>query len=116
MTDSKVKELNQVLHRVHHTNFLTEQIEEYSEARREDQQLDRVLFGARSPEELATGLVKSQIRRDESRQSDIEKVKLLEEGQSISEHFADAFIKAAQDLEEPNTRPGSADRRPHLST
>ncbi|MBB4277760.1 hypothetical protein [Rhizobium mongolense] len=96
---------------------MTEQIAEYSEARREDYrgfvqrypiydfadedtQLGRVPFGARSPEEFATGLVKYQIRRDETRQNNIETViKLLEDGQSVSATFAETVIKAAQEVQ-----------------
>ena len=118
LTESKVKELVRYCTEFIKEKFLTEQIEEYSEARRqdyrgfvqrypiydfadEDTQLDRVPFGARSPEEFATGLVKYQIRRDETRQNDIEKViKLLEEGQSVSVNFAETVIKAAQEVQD----------------
>ncbi|OAP38434.1 hypothetical protein AU381_22985 [Sinorhizobium glycinis] len=117
LADSKVKELIRFCTEFIKENFLTEQIAEYSDARREDYrdfvqrypiydfadedtQLDRVPFGARSAEEFATGLVKYQIRRDEARQNDIEKViKLLEEGQSVSEKFAETVIKAAQEVQ-----------------
>ncbi|TAZ73894.1 ATP-binding protein [Rhizobium ruizarguesonis] len=115
--ESKVKELIRFCTELIKERFLTEQIAEYSEARREDYrgfvqrypiydfadedtQLDRVPFGARSPEEFATGLVKYQIRRDETRQKDIEDViKLLEEGQSVSENFAETVIRAAQEVQ-----------------
>ncbi|MCV9946608.1 hypothetical protein [Rhizobium sp. BT-175] len=118
LAEAKVKELIRYCTEFIKEKFLTEQIEEYSEARRqdyrgfvqrypiydfadEDTQLDRVPFGARSPEEFATGLVKYQIRRDETRQNDIEKViKLLEEGQSVSENFAETVIKAAQEVQD----------------
>ncbi|CUX71994.1 MULTISPECIES: ATP-binding protein [Agrobacterium] len=117
LAESKVKELIRFCTEFIKEKFLTEQIAEYSEARREDYrgfvqrypiydfadedtQLDRVPFGARSPEEFATGLVKYQIRRDETRQKDIETViKLLEEGQSVSENFAETVIKAAQEVQ-----------------
>ncbi|WP_368517710.1 ATP-binding protein [Rhizobium sp.] len=117
LTESKVKELIRFCTEFIKEKFLTEQIAEYSEARREDYrgfvqrypiydfadedtQLDRVPFGARSPEEFATGLVKYQIRRDETRQKDIEAViKLLEEGQSVSQNFAEVVIKAAQEVQ-----------------
>lgn len=117
LAESKVKELIRFCTEFIKEKFLTEQIAEYSEARREDYrvfvqrypiydfadedtQLDRVPFGARSPEEFATGLVKYQIRRDETRQNDIEAViKLLEEGQSVSENFAETVIKAAQEVQ-----------------
>ncbi|MBY5370959.1 ATP-binding protein [Rhizobium leguminosarum] len=117
LAESKVKELIRFCTEFIKEKFLTEQIAEYSEARREDYrgfvqrypiydfadedtQLDRVPFGARSPEEFATGLVKYQIRRDETRQKDIEAViKLLEEGQSISQNFAEVVIKAAQEVQ-----------------
>jgi phage host-nuclease inhibitor protein Gam len=117
LAESKVKELIRFCTEFIKEKFLTEQIAEYSEARREDYrgfvqrypiydfadedtQLDRVPFGARSPEEFATGLVKYQIRRDETRQKDIEAViKLLEEGQSVSQNFAEVVIKAAQEVQ-----------------
>ncbi|API50577.1 hypothetical protein BMW22_02055 [Rhizobium leguminosarum] len=117
LVESKVKELIRFCTELIKEKFLTEQIAEYSEARREDYrgfvqrypiydfadedtQLDRVPFGARSPEEFATGLVKYQIRRDETRQKDIEDViKLLEEGQSVSENFAETVIRAAQEVQ-----------------
>ena len=117
LAESKVKELIRFCTEFIKEKFLTEQIAEYSEARREDYrvfvqrypiydfadedtQLDRVPFGARSPEEFATGLVKYQIRRDETRRNDIEAViKLLEEGQSVSENFAEKVIKAAQEVQ-----------------
>lgn len=117
LAESKVKELVRLCTEFIKEKFLTEQIAEYSDARREDYrvfvqrypiydfadediQLDRVPFGARSPEEFATGLVKYQIRRDETRQNNIETViKLLEEGQSVSATFAETVIKAAQEVQ-----------------
>ncbi|MBB4349287.1 hypothetical protein [Aliirhizobium cellulosilyticum] len=117
LAESKIKELIRFCTEFIKDKFLTEQIAEYSEARREDYrgfvqrypiydfadedtQLDRVPFGARSPEEFATGLVKYQIRRDEARQNNIETViKLLEDGQNVSATFAETVIKAAQEVQ-----------------
>lgn len=117
LAESKLKELIRFCTEFIKEKFLTEQIAEYSEARREDYrgfvqrypiydfadedtQLGRVPFGARSPEEFATGLVKYQIRRDETRQNNIETViKLLEDGQSVSATFAETVIKAAQEVQ-----------------
>ncbi|QIO54583.1 hypothetical protein HA461_25670 (plasmid) [Rhizobium leguminosarum bv. trifolii] len=45
--------------------------------------------------------MKYQIRRDETRQNDIEQViRLLEEGQSLSVNFAETVIKAAQEVQD----------------
>lgn len=98
--------------------FVPEQIASYSSERRkdyrkfverhpiygfddEDTQLGRVPFGARNPEEFATGLVKFQIRREESRHSEIEKIiGLLEGGERLNEAFADRVAEAAEGVQQ----------------
>ena len=65
-----------------------------------EQQLDRVPFGANEPEEFAAGLVKIQVRREEERHEQLQKI--VEE---INEHefqgadFAETIVKAAEELQ-----------------
>jgi hypothetical protein len=98
--------------------FFPDQIDHFKEARRkdyqdfvqrypifgfadDDTQLDRVPFAARLPEEFATGLVKYQIRRDETRQKEIERVLDLLEGQEkITESFAETLISATRGIQD----------------
>lgn len=115
--ETKLKELSRYCTDFVKKNFLTDQIKKYEEERRkdyrefverypiygfadEDTQLNRVPFGARVPEEFATGLVKYQIRRDETRQDEIERViGLLEQGEDI-DNFASTVIEAAKGVQQ----------------
>lgn len=64
------------------------------------QQLDRIPFGANEPEEFAAGLVKLQVRQEEDRHEQLQKI--VEE---INEHdiqgadFAETIVKAAEDIQ-----------------
>jgi hypothetical protein len=99
-------------------NFIRDQIENYKEDRRadyrvfvtrypiygfddEEVQLDRVPFGARGPEEFATGLVKYQIRREEDRQDQlVDVIKKLDDNQVISSEFSDRVVEAAKEIQQ----------------
>lgn len=64
-----------------------------------DAQLDRVPFHATEPEDFAAGLVKYQIRRDESRTAAMQGViDQLESSASVSANFSDIVSKAAEDI------------------
>ena len=62
-------------------------------------QLGRVPFHARSSEEFAAGLVKYQIRREESRQDAIQDLIASLELEIVPDNFADTVAKAAQDIQ-----------------
>ncbi|OKL42909.1 hypothetical protein A3843_16255 [Pseudovibrio exalbescens] len=63
-------------------------------------QLSRVPYHANSAEEFATGLVKYQIRRDEERQSAMEKaIELLEKNDEIPSSFEDTLEKTVSELQ-----------------
>ncbi len=96
--------------------FFPDQLAGYLKARREsyevfvsrhpiygfdetDVQLDRVPFHATEPEDFAAGLVKYQIRRDESRTAAMQGViEQLESSASVSPNFSDIVSKAAADI------------------
>ncbi|OCC03929.1 hypothetical protein BA190_15650 [Labrys sp. WJW] len=62
-------------------------------------QLDRVPFHATEPEDFAAGLVKYQIRRDESRTVAMQGIiDQLESSASVSANFSDVVLKAAADI------------------
>jgi hypothetical protein len=61
-------------------------------------QLDRVPFNATEPEEFASGLVKYQIRREESRQVELQAIIEALDLETIPTNFGDAVVKAAQDI------------------
>ncbi|MBL4645692.1 MAG: hypothetical protein JKY99_04460 [Rhizobiales bacterium] len=118
LKESKIKELCRFCADYIKETFLTEQMQKFEKARKleyrdfvmrypiygfadEETQLDRVPFAAREPEEFATGLVKYQIRRDEKRQNDIERViDLLEEEGTVTEKFAKTLISATQEMQD----------------
>lgn len=118
LKESKLQELCRFCADFVKDNFISEQIKEFEKARKkdyqdfvqrypiygfadDDTQLGRVPFAARSPEEFATGLVKYQIRRDEKRQNDLERViGLLEQEDEISESFADTLATATRELQD----------------
>jgi hypothetical protein len=63
-------------------------------------QLDRVPFNANSPEDFATGLVKYQIRREESRQIAMEEaITLLDENKDVTANFQETLSKAVDGLQ-----------------
>lgn len=117
LTEKKIKELCRFCSEFIKKNFISEQISEYEDARREDYrsfvgrypiygfsdedtQLERVPFGARTPEEFATGLVKFQIRRDEKRQSDIQEIMdQLEKDGEVTESFSQNLVRATQEIQ-----------------
>jgi hypothetical protein len=64
-----------------------------------DIQLGRIPFHATEPEDFAAGLVKYQIRRDESRTVAMQGViNELESSASVSANFSDIVLKAAADI------------------
>lgn len=65
-----------------------------------DVQLERVPFHATDPEDFAAGLVKYQIRRDESRTTAMQSViNQLEGSANVSANFSDVVSKAAADIQ-----------------
>lgn len=65
-----------------------------------EQQLDRVPFGANEPEEFAAGLVKIQVRREEERHEQLQKiVEEIDEHDFQGADFAETIVKAAEELQ-----------------
>lgn len=118
LKESKLQELCRFCADFVKDKFISEQIKEFKEARKkdyqdfvqrypiygfsdDDTQLDRVPFAARSPEDFATGLVKYQIRRDEKRQNELERViGLLEQEDEVTESFAETLATATRELQD----------------
>ena len=64
-------------------------------------QLDKVPFGANSPEEFAAGLVKDQIRQEEDRKRNLQDiVSEISEGDFDSADFSKTIIKVAEELQQ----------------
>lgn len=61
-------------------------------------QLDRVPFHATEPEDFASGLVKYQIRREESRQDALQTIIEALDLDTIPANFDETVVKAAQDI------------------
>jgi hypothetical protein len=95
--------------------LLPDQIKEYAVSRREsyetfvnrhpiygfddaDTQLGRVPFHATQPEDFAAGLVKYQIRREESRQDALQSVIEALDLDTIPENFGETVANAAKDI------------------
>lgn len=118
LKEEKVQELCRFCADFVKENFISDQIKAFEAARKkdyqdfvqrypiygfadDDTQLDRVPFAARSPEEFATGLVKYQIRRDEKRQKELERViGLLEQENEVTESFAETLVSATREIQE----------------
>ena len=118
LRETKLKEVCRFCSDFIKENFLQPEVKKYEQERREgyqnfvqrypiygfadeDKQLSRVPFGATKAEEFATGLVKYQIRRDEDRQNEIEKViTLLENDEDVTESFADRVLEASRELQQ----------------
>jgi hypothetical protein len=118
LKESKLQELCRFCSDYVKKNFIADQIEEFENARRKDYQefvqrypiygfsddetqLKRVPFAARTPEDFATGLVKYQIRRDEKRQNELERViGVLENEDPVNESFAETLINATRELQD----------------
>lgn len=114
--EKKLKALSRFCIDIVKEKFLPEQIAEYVKARRadyrdfvarfpiygfedEETQLDRVPFGARTPEEFAAGLVKHQIRNEENRRESLEEIiGLLAGEKNVPDDFDQTVIEAAKDL------------------
>ena len=63
-------------------------------------QLNRVPFHATDAEDFAAGLVRYQIRRDEERQTAIQKViNLLDKGDDVPKDFGETVAKAANEIQ-----------------
>lgn len=66
-----------------------------------ESQLDKVPFGANSPEDFAAGLVKDQIRQEEERKKNLQAiVSEISEGDFDSADFSQTIIKAAEELQQ----------------
>ncbi|MFT6444537.1 MAG: hypothetical protein ACJA1J_000774 [Sulfitobacter pontiacus] len=103
-------------------NALPEQIEVYEQARLHDyrefvaaypiydfaeeaEQLKRVPFGARTPEEFAAGLVKHQIRGEETRRIQIDTIiDQLDGEKNVPENFGQTVVEVAKDLKASEQR------------
>lgn len=99
-------------------DFLSDQIEGYKAERKQsyfnfverypiygfdevDKQLDKVPFHAKKPEDFAAGLVKHQIRNDEKRHDEIQKIiSALEHNDEIPTDFNQVIIDAANGIHE----------------
>ncbi|WP_144039918.1 hypothetical protein [Novosphingobium sp. TH158] len=63
-------------------------------------QLEKVSFGANSPEEFAAGLVKDQIRQEEERKKNLQSIICeISEGELDSADFSKTIIKVADELQ-----------------
>jgi len=98
--------------------FIHEQISDYKIARAENYrdfiasypiydyadpeiQLDKVPFGANSPEEFAAGLVKDQVRQEEDRKKTLQAIVAeISEGEFESADFSETIIKVAEELQQ----------------
>lgn len=116
--ESKIKELvREIVAKVKET-FIVSQISEYQIERSEnyrnfiksypiydfdepEAQLDRMPFGANSPEEFAAGLVKYQIRREEERQRSLQQLidGLISDEGEVAE-FGQRISQVATDLQQ----------------
>lgn len=116
--ESKIKELvREIVAKVRET-FVVSQISEYQIQRSEnyrqfirsypiydfddpEAQLNRIPFGANSPEEFAAGLVKHQIRREEDRQKSLQEViqSIVEDGEAAPD-FGKAIADIAAELQQ----------------
>ncbi|WP_299195105.1 ATP-binding protein [uncultured Litoreibacter sp.] len=118
LKEAKIKELCRYCAEHIKKTFLEEQMKQFEKERKDDYQdfvrrypiygfadeetqLGRVPFAAREPEDFATGLVKYQIRRDERRQSEIERViGLLEDDDTVTEGFAETLQAATKEIQD----------------
>ncbi|WP_299720617.1 hypothetical protein [uncultured Tateyamaria sp.] len=114
--EKKLKALSRLCIDAVKERFLPKQIEEYEKARRadyqdfvsrypiygfedEETQLDRIPFGSRTPEEFAAGLIKHQIRNEETRRQSLEEIiELLSGEKNVPDNFDQTVVEAAKDL------------------
>lgn len=118
LPEDKVQKVARHCAEVIRERLLPAQIEKYSLERRKsfesfvrrhpiysfddtDTQLGRVPFHATEPEEFAAGLVKYQIRRDEERQENIERViQLLDAAEDVPRNFSERVAHITEDMQQ----------------
>lgn len=116
LPESKMKEIARHCVEIVKERLLPDQIARFAEKRRQSYdafvrrhpiygfddpqvQLDRVPFHATEAEDFAAGLVKYQIRRDESRQNALEKIiGMLDAAGDMPTDFAESVIRAAHEI------------------
>ena len=115
LPERTLKDISRVCVEVVKERLLPAQVEQFATSRREsfetfvsrhpiygfddtDTQLGRVPFHATQPEDFAAGLVKYQIRREESRQEALQSVIQTLDLESVPANFADTVAKAARDI------------------
>jgi len=114
--EKKLKALSRFCIDAVKNSYLPQQMAEYEKARKadyqdfvarypiygfedEETQLDRIPFGARTPEDFAAGLVKHQIRNEENRRESLEEIiQLLTAEKNVPDDFDQTVVEAAKDL------------------
>lgn len=118
ISEKILKELSRQCSEQVKQDFLSDQIDGYKAERKQsyfnfverypiygfddvDKQLDKVPFHAKKPEDFAAGLVKHQIRHDEKRHDEIQRIiATLEQSEEVPTNFNETIIEAAKGIHE----------------